>query len=131
LEWHLDASDLGKVRELRHEFTDYLAARAGEHSDLAAAEVAFAELVANVHRHALGPASIQLDWRDETPILTVSDAGPGFTPEIALPDPTCEGGRGLYLVTQLVGEVTVRDGPDRGARVSVQLPIRRAGSRAN
>jgi anti-sigma regulatory factor (Ser/Thr protein kinase) len=126
LEWYLDAGDVDRVRELRHEFADYLAANAAaDGSDLAAAEVAFAELVANVHRHATGPAHVFVDWREETPVLTVSDCGPGFTPLIELPEPSSDSGRGLYIVAQLVGEVTVRRGQNRGAEVSVRLPVHR------
>ena len=126
MEWYLDAGDVDRVRELRHEFAAYLAKHAAaERSDLGAAEVAFAELVANVHRHATGPAHVHLDWGDEAPLLTVSDLGPGFTPEIKLPDPLSESGRGLYIVAQLIGEVTVRRGRDRGAEVSVRLPVQR------
>ena len=126
MEWSLDAGDVDRIRELRHEFADYLAAHAvAERSDIAAAEVAFSELVANVYRHAIGQALVRLDWQDETPVLTVADLGPGFRPQITLPDPMSDSGRGLYIVAQLVGEATVRCGQDRGAEVSVRLPVQR------
>ena len=126
MDWYLDAGDVDRVRDLRHEFAAYLAANGvAERSDLAAAEVGFAELVANVHRHATGPAHVHLDWGDEAALLTVSDFGPGFTPEIKLPDPMSESGRGLYIVAQLMGEVTVKRGRDCGAEVSVRLPVQR------
>jgi anti-sigma regulatory factor (Ser/Thr protein kinase) len=124
VEWHLDASDPGRMRDLRHEFVDYLAARAAADSDLDAAKIVLAELLANVHRHAPGPATVSLDWEDQAAVLTVADLGSVFTPEIALPDPQQEDGRGLYVVQQIVGEISVSGSPD-GTAVSVRLPVRR------
>jgi signal transduction histidine kinase len=92
--------------------------------DVGIANVAFAELVGNVHRHVGGPAWVSLDSSGERPVLTVRDLGPGFAPEFRLPSgPDSTTGRGLYLVRQLVGDITVeRDAT--GARVSVSLPLR-------
>jgi signal transduction histidine kinase len=125
VEWRVDASDAQNVRKLRCAFTEYLADRASADSDLAVAELVVTELVGNVHRHAPGPATVRLNWDDDPPILTVADTGPGFVAEIAQPDLLREDGRGLYIVAQLVGEVTVRSSPDSGAEVSVRLPVHR------
>jgi anti-sigma regulatory factor (Ser/Thr protein kinase) len=126
VEWHVDATDVRNVRNVRHAFAAYLCAHAVvDEAELATAEIVVDELVANVHRHAAGPASVRLDWQPEPPTLTVSDEGPGFVPEIAAPDPWQIAGRGLYLVQRLVGEVVVKSRAGRGAEVSVRLPVRR------
>jgi anti-sigma regulatory factor (Ser/Thr protein kinase) len=109
----------------------YLSAYAlADEAELATAEVVVDELVANVHRHAPGPASVRLDLQSEPPTLTVTDEGPGFVPAIVAPDPRQVAGRGLYLVQRLVGEVVVRPRPGCGAEVSVPLPIRRRTGKA-
>jgi anti-sigma regulatory factor (Ser/Thr protein kinase) len=125
MDWNVDARDGQSVRRLRHEFASYLRQQADEGSDLGAAEVAFAELLGNVHHHASGPASVHLEWRGDVAVLTIRDRGPGFSPEIKLPDdPAAPGGRGLYIVARLVGEIRVRADAG-GAEVSVTLPVRR------
>ena len=130
MEWHVDASEAQNVRKVRHAFSAYLASHAvADEAELATAEIVVDELVANVFRHATGPASVRLDWRPDPPTLTVSDQGPGFEPGIVAPDPQQATGRGLFLVQQLVGEVTVRPRPGRGAEVSVRLPVRRRHKR--
>jgi anti-sigma regulatory factor (Ser/Thr protein kinase) len=126
MEWHVDASEARNVRNVRHAFSAYLSAHGiVDEAELATAEIVVDELVANVHRHAAGPACVRLDWQREPPTLTVCDEGPGFVAEIAVPDPEQVTGRGLYLVQQLVGEVTVRQRLGRGVEVSVRLPLRR------
>ena len=126
MEWRVDATEARNVRDVRHAVSAYLSAHAViDEAELATAEVVVDELVANVHRHAAGPASVRLDWQSEPPTLTVSDEGPGFVPTIVAPEPWQVAGRGLYLVQRLVGDVVVRARPGRGAEVSVRLPVRR------
>jgi anti-sigma regulatory factor (Ser/Thr protein kinase) len=126
MDWDVDARDRQSVRRLRHEFASYLRQRADAGSDVGAAEAAFAELLANVHRHAVGPASVHLEWEGDVAVLTIRDRGPGFSPEVRLPDdPAADGGRGLYIVAKLVGEISVRRADAGGAEVSVTLPVRR------
>ena len=124
MDWYLDAGDPFAVQELRHAFVDHLRLHAEPDSDIAAAELAFAEILANVHRHALGPAWVRLDWGDERSVLTVYDSGHSFEPDIKLPDdPFSAGGRGLFVAEQLTGEVRVADDPIGGVSVSVTLPV--------
>jgi anti-sigma regulatory factor (Ser/Thr protein kinase) len=125
VEWYVDAGDAQNVRKLRWAVNEYLAERASADSDLATAAVVVTELVGNVHVHARGPATVRLEWCGELPTLTVANLGPEFAPEITAPDPLAESGRGLYMVEQLVGKVTIRHDPDTGVHVSVKLPIRR------
>lgn len=131
VDWYVDGANGDAVRVLRREFADYLGRHADGGSDVAAAELAFAEIVGNIARHATGPAWINLDWSAEAPVLTVHDLGPGFTPRIALPDdPMSHHGRGLYLVAHMTDELEVASKRAGGARVSVTLPVRRASERS-
>jgi signal transduction histidine kinase len=124
VEWYVDASDAEAVRQARQEFAEYVRLNARRPIDVGIANVAFAELVGNVHRHVGGPAWVSLDWNRERPVLTVRDLGPGFAPDFRLPAaPDSPTGRGLYLVQQLIGEITV-ESDSTGARVSVTLPLR-------
>ena len=77
MEWHIDASEVRNVRSVRHALSAYLTAHAvADEAELATAEIVVDELVANVHRHATGPACVRLDWRAEPPTLTVFDEDP-------------------------------------------------------
>jgi anti-sigma regulatory factor (Ser/Thr protein kinase) len=129
MEWYVDAADVEAVRRSRHEFAAHVRQRAVDPGDVGVAEVAFSELVGNVHQHVGGPAWVSLDWSDDNPVLTVRDLGPGFNPKPGRrADPAQPSGRGLYLVQQLAGDVTVQRDLT-GACVSVTLPIRREAPR--
>ena len=130
MEWYVDAENVEDVRQSRHEFAAYLSARAAAGSDIGAAEVVYSELVGNVHRHVGGAAWVRLDWVGDCPVLAVRDLGPGFIPAArATVDPDSPGGRGLYLVRRLAGEITVSHDAT-GTCVSVNLPVRRRGEPA-
>jgi anti-sigma regulatory factor (Ser/Thr protein kinase) len=125
LDWSIEVASVDDLPASRRRFTVYLARHAADQSQIDPAALVFTELVANVHRHAVGPASVELDWRDELASLSVRDRGRGFMPRIALPDdPASEHGRGLYLVSQVAGEITMTKS-ESGATVSVRLPLRR------
>jgi serine/threonine-protein kinase RsbW len=77
-------------------------------------EVAVGEALSNVYRHAYnraaGHVEIQLDQTGPNMIVTVSDAGQATMPPVVpetLPAPTPTGGRGLYLMSRLVDDVTI------------------------
>ncbi|MDQ4029986.1 MAG: methanogen output domain 1-containing protein [Actinomycetota bacterium] len=128
MDWFLDPADGDAARALRRELIAYLRRHGDGSSDFAAAQLAFAEVVGNVRKHTGGPAWINVDWSGECPVLTVVDLGPGFSAErIGLPaDPAQAGGRGLFLVSHLAGELAVMSRRAGGAKVSVTLPVRRA-----
>ena len=125
MDWFLEPSDRVAAQALRREFGEYLRRHGAPDSDFAAAELAFAEVVANVERHAGGPAWVQLDWAGEHPVLTVHDLGPGFALPTAHPDELATSGRGLFIVSHLSRELTVASKRAGGTRVSVVLPVRR------
>lgn len=111
---------------MRHEFMDLLRARGT--GDFVAAELVWGELVGNAVRHAPGPIDVQLDWKDDNPVLTVHDDGESFQPDkISLPaDPLSEHGRGLYIVRALALSLRVEDIAGDGNEVTVRLPVTRA-----
>jgi len=77
-------------------------------------EVAVGEALSNVHQHAYNDAAgyveIQLDQTGPNMIVTVSDVGQATIAPVVpetLPAPTPTGGRGLYLMSRLVDDVTI------------------------
>ena len=84
-------------------------------------ELAVSEGLANaiVHGHdrdARRPLRVEIECADDTFTALVHDEGPGFTlATVALPaDPLAEGGRGIFLMRELMDEVEYRRGPAAG-----------------
>jgi signal transduction histidine kinase/DNA-binding NarL/FixJ family response regulator len=73
------------------------------------AELVLGELLGNVVRHTPeGEVEVVLDLAGPDPVLHVLDRGPGFTYYARLPnDPMSESGRGLFIATRLVREMSV------------------------
>jgi anti-sigma regulatory factor (Ser/Thr protein kinase) len=66
-----------------------------------------------------------LEFREDAAVLHVIDKGPGFRYDPALPENLwSEGGRGLFLVSNLARNVHVEQLPGLGSHVIVTLPIR-------
>jgi anti-sigma regulatory factor (Ser/Thr protein kinase) len=126
-EWSAAADDALVAIPLRRAFRAYLSLHATPESDLHGAVLIFGELLANVVRHAPGAISCHVDWHGEKPILIVLDEGAGFAkePTTTLGDLHAESGRGLALVHALGMEIVLCNRPERGACVSVMLPVRR------
>jgi len=128
VEWILDgAADEAHVlvRALRRDIGAYLRRHGAEGSAFGDADVVVAELLTNTVLHARSPSWIAVEWADVRPTLRVVDLGPGFDPVPHLPDATSVGGRGLYLVRTLGDELEIARRRDRGARVTVTLPVQR------
>lgn len=95
-------------------------------SDLYSVELAFAELVGNVVKHAPGPLEIRLNWIDRGARLEVADHGPGYQLMPTLPpDASEEAHRGLFMVASYGEELRV-DRYDNRTVTSVTLPLRRS-----
>lgn len=94
-------------------------------SDVAGAELIFAELLANVVRHAGAPGTACLRWIGTRAMLAVMDVGDGFRtpPGRSLPAPTAERGRGLALVAALSLGMRAGNRPGGGAYVCAVLPV--------
>lgn len=131
MDWYLERSTPESVSDLRHELVGYLRRHAAPESDLAGAELAVSELLTNVVRHAPGPAWASVDWSGEHAVLAVHDLGEGFERHGELPRDLLQdgGGRGLYIVSNIAGWMTVAAKRSGGAKVVVELPVRRAPQR--
>ncbi len=127
-DWTFEAPDASAALLARPAYRAYLRARAdGERSDLAGAELIYAELVANVVRHAPGPIRIIVAWQqDGRATLCVRDSGSGYNPAAAISrDELAESGRGLIIVASIAKRMFVSRFDD-GAAVTAVLPVVRA-----
>lgn len=127
--WSAQIPGAARSQGVRAACREYLVRYAvADDEALANAELIIAELVANVERHAPGPASFHLDWNGRHPRLMVMDRGPGFAAEPAttLENPWSESGRGLAIVALLAVEYHFGNRIDGGGYVCVVLPVERA-----
>lgn len=131
MDWYLDGTEPGAVSDLRREIGDFLRRHADPGSDLAGAEIAVSELLSNVVLHAPGPAWAQLDWSGARAVLSVHDLGAGFEPTRQLPADllASDGGRGLFIVSNVSAWMTVAAKRAGGSKVTVELPVTRADER--
>ena len=125
MRWHFEASDARAAYTMRDDFFRTLRSACNPTSEeLSTCGVIFAELVGNAVRHAPGPLSLALEFKDDAAILHVIDKGPGFNFHPALPrDLWAECGRGLYLVSKLARKVTGEPIPGLGSHIIVTLPV--------
>jgi PAS domain S-box-containing protein len=125
MRWRFDPRDWRRAYDVRETLAETLSAY-GTGVDLPAAELVFGELVGNAVRHAPGFVDVELTWDDDgTPVLHVTDDGPGYSPRTGLPPDDAESGRGLYIVAQLTREFTVTTLQHRGAHARAVLLTRR------
>lgn len=126
LDWYLDGTDVAATVALRTEIRGYLERHADPASDLDSAEVAVAEVLSNLWRHAPGPAWVSLTWATESPLLEVRDLGPGFEPDVSeVPPVERTGGRGLFIVSEFTKSLETAARDAGGTTVSVVLDVDR------
>lgn len=127
MDWYLDPDDPAASSLLRREFRSYLERHAAPGADIDAAELVFAEAVANAVEHSAGAAWVAVDWSEASPLLVVHDLGKGFTlGDPLLPDdPLVESGRGLFLVSHLASDLAVAVKRAGGSVVRARLPVSR------
>jgi anti-sigma regulatory factor (Ser/Thr protein kinase) len=132
VDWYLDGRAPGAVTHLRHEIVGYLRRHAAPGADFDGAELAVSELLSNVVQHAPGPAWAQVDWSGEHAVLSVHDLGAGFDPVTELPADLMQpgGGRGLFVVSNVSGWMTVAAKRAGGSCVTVELPVTRVPERS-
>ena len=137
MDWYVDGSVPGSMSLLRHEIVAYLTRHAGESAGIDEAELVVSEVTGNAVRHAGGPAWVTLTWREEQPLLTVRDLGPGFDETLlqrVADDPEDldqldESGRGLFLIHHLAPGLEAGRRPGEGMVVSATLPVKRQPAR--
>ncbi len=123
--WSVVADDLPSLHVARSGVLRFLREHGEQHADYDACALALSELLSNALRHGPGGTiTVTLDWTKARPHLAVHDAGPGFALRIALPPGSSEGGRGLFLISALIGPPGVCV-DERGCTVSVVLPVER------
>lgn len=138
MDCYVEAGAAHALPALRRELVTYLRRHGDPGSDFDAAELLIGEAVGNAVRHTAGPAWVSLHWRDQLPLLTVHDLGPGFDPASlssavepstdpdADPfDSLAESGRGLMIMRALAPTLTSRARTGEGMVVSVSLPVTR------
>lgn len=90
--------------------------------------MAVGEVVANACRHGRrlaggGQVSVFCTCRDHTVSITITDDGPGFdvqaTMQPGVPDVLSQGGRGFFLMRQLMDKVNV-ESSDSGTTVTLE-----------
>ncbi|GAA1436647.1 hypothetical protein GCM10009641_36580 [Mycobacterium cookii] len=141
MDCYVEAGAAHALPALRRELVTYLRRHGDPGSDFDAAELLIGEAVGNAVRHTAGPAWVSLHWRDQLPLLTVHDLGPGFDPASLgnavepAPDPDAdpfdslaESGRGLMIMRALAPTLTSRARTGEGMVVSVSLPVTRPPS---
>lgn len=84
--------------------------------------IVLTELITNVVRHAPGTAELRIEAANHRPRVHVLDRGPGTTRKAHLPiNPYSEGGRGLFIVSQVAGGFELRNRPSGGTHAVAQL----------
>lgn len=130
MDWLLSPATAAGAHALRTEVAAFLRRHAAEPEQTWASELTVSELVTNAVAHAEGPVWVGIDWADTQPRLTVHDLGPSFDWDPMPPPATSEHGRGLWLVSQVAGELAVAAKRAGGKRVSVVLPLPRRAERS-
>jgi PAS domain S-box-containing protein len=126
-QWRFHSSDAYTAHTSRREIVEYLRLWAADPAAAFAGELIVGEILANTVEHAPGLVEVYIDWTNDQPSVTVRDTGPGLRSLVAvLPEnPLAEGGRGIFLISALAEQVSVRPGPGYGTELYAVLPIKR------
>lgn len=121
--WRFDPFWQDATARVRAELTAVLALEHPiDEARLFALHVIVAEIVGNLLRHAPGMAEIVLEPALENIIIHVLDRGPGYEYHAHLPpDIFSEGGRGLFLISQLARDFTVEHRPGGGSHARITI----------
>ncbi|HZY98064.1 MAG TPA: SpoIIE family protein phosphatase [Candidatus Baltobacteraceae bacterium] len=120
--WTYDAIDPDVLSKVRERLQRVLEEHGVRSDAIERAKLVLGELVGNVARHAPGALQIVVDMTTAAPVLHVVDEGTGFEREPELPqDVLSEGGRGLFIVSELTQEFTISRGPGGGSHARAVL----------
>ena len=126
MSWSFDSRDQDSAYGVRDQMMTFLTEGSIEGSDLSDVRYVIGELVANVVEHAPGPVHAEIDWAGDHPVLRMRNPGRPFHVDRSLPlDPMSEGGRGLYLVAALAGDLRVTSHFEGDIELSVRLLLHR------
>lgn len=120
-------SRLDRIAEARHWAAQQVRAANFDEEAIYAVELALSEALANVIEHAYGgdqgqEIHLSLAIDDEKLCLTVRDFGEKFDPTNYTPpdlDTPTEGGYGIYLIQQLMDEVTYDASLPQGTKLTL------------
>jgi PAS domain S-box-containing protein len=118
-----DVRDRDDVRRVRHAVTEALERFGCSEEAVFDGDLVLGELLGNVVRHAPPIADVRLDLRGPAPRLSVLDRGAGCPPFLAEPDLQRESGRGLYLISQVVTDLTITARDGGGSEIQVTLRV--------
>jgi serine phosphatase RsbU (regulator of sigma subunit)/anti-sigma regulatory factor (Ser/Thr protein kinase) len=125
-----------RISDVRSFVAGFLAALRAPVEDSQEMLLAVGEAVANAYRHGRKPAGrseirVRCSVEGDTVTVTISDEGPGFDPTTVpgdeLPDRFASGGRGLFLMSQLVDSVAFESSSD-GTTVILARRMEGAGA---
>ncbi len=130
--WAADALHNVAAAQLRALVAAELQRHGADDPTVGDAELVLGELLANVARHTgNGSVEVALDLDGAEPVLHVLDRGPGFTMHARLPnDPMSESGRGLFIIGNLVREISVVRRTGGGSHARAVLKVSGADRRA-
>ncbi len=124
--WSFDPSNTYCARQFRDEYLSILYACGTPAGDFFAAELIYRELITNALQNAPGKVTVELQWFDAYPVLSVHDASDLFLWTGELPSNTLsERGRGLFLVNSFARELRIKDAVGQGYKISAVLPVER------
>lgn len=130
MQWILPTSDHEAASALRREVRAHLARHARPDSDLDLAEIAFSELLTNAVEHAGTDVWVELDWSRPRPVITIHDLGADDVDwdrtTATSVDPAQPSGRGLLIARAFSHDVRMRQRPDSGTSVRLELDVVRA-----
>ena len=120
---------LGEIRQFVSHFLGDVRAAVEAAGDI---QLAVGEATGNAARHGRSPDGrseirVRCRYADGVVTVTVADDGPGFDPAArrkSLPDRFASGGRGLFLMQELMDEVAIDSGP-HGTTVTMSRSVSR------
>jgi integral membrane sensor domain MASE1/anti-sigma regulatory factor (Ser/Thr protein kinase) len=126
--WSYDSRSSQDAHSLRREIARFIRFFAPSEEEMFGSELIIGEVLANTVEHAPGIVSIDIDWSETHPVVTISDVGPGLSNFVTtLPaDALNENGRGLFLIASLARDVKIESQPGMGTRMRIVLPTERA-----
>lgn len=123
-----DPANASEMRSFVSDFLEYSAIPEHVADEIL---MAVGEVVANACRHGLkvigqGEVALQCELRESHVVIAVSDDGPGFDVESVIqtgvPDLLSSGGRGFFLMRQLMDGVDVDSSP-AGTTVTLERKL--------